>query len=698
MSNSHNVVDIRKPVKHPIPDKLLGVCEALYAAGGTKFDPKSAEVKAIAGAANALLRAEEPELKPPAGLNRREKQYYAQLRAVQFAASELSVQYLNADSIAATALRTWTSLLVPRRMRTCQGYLQHCLSDLATRPVTTGVIPESAAKAGDAILTRPVILSYAGALRMHKLCQPGEHMGTMLFRVACAVAYQHAWGLADSERDSLFQRTLSELVQQRILLSPTLMDCLGVRSILTPGREMRWVVVWSRKMKELDPPKPPPEGIGFMDILVPDYFMRRVDSDGDWMLFGDEHSAELYGLRGNEFEAAYTLLEKRAEAGEINGDKVRAREIWLRATRWATDSFEGIQRIHIRFTDAAKALGMSMCRGELLKQVPAGAVNVAAHATEGVLDDEGLAESTRVLTCVLDRLSDRVEIPDIPTRRRPLAISVCGVADVCLMLGQSYWYPMSVLTHEHVQSVVANAAAAASHELGDAFGSFNDKEENAWAQGKLPQDLFQDSLNRMGPGAEMYQASLWEAELRDKVKESMRNIRLCGDYLYDPDDYGFYGDVFGTPHYGDVYPRAIWTEPLPHSADMPVKTQRRANPWMTSMVSSHGAWSPQMCEAIEVSGGSVQGVQLIPPEIRQLLLCGTEIPGFTLISMAAMRQRFMSGVVEFTIYVPETRNGVDHIHISQAYFYAWQRGLVQTPRCITQASRLEVQAQHTAAG
>ncbi len=62
---------------------------------------------------------------------------------------------------------------------------------------------------------------------------------------------------------------------------------------------------------------------------IPDLFMQRVASNGQWTLFSPDETPDLHHLYGQQFKAKYEEYEAKADAGELRGWKrVEAKTLW----------------------------------------------------------------------------------------------------------------------------------------------------------------------------------------------------------------------------------------------------------------------------------------------------------------------------------------------------------------------------------
>jgi len=64
---------------------------------------------------------------------------------------------------------------------------------------------------------------------------------------------------------------------------------------------------------------------------IPDEFMRRVETGGQWTLFSPDEVPDLHDLYGNDFATRYAAYEAAADRGEIGVfRRVDAVDLWRR--------------------------------------------------------------------------------------------------------------------------------------------------------------------------------------------------------------------------------------------------------------------------------------------------------------------------------------------------------------------------------
>lgn len=183
---------------------------------------------------------------------------------------------------------------------------------------------------------------------------------------------------------------------------------------------------------------------------IPDEFMRRVDTDGQWSLFSPSDVPELVDLWGDEFDAAY----RGAEAAGLAKKTIPARDLYGRMMRTLAQTGNG----WMTFKDAANRTanqtaepGHTVHSSNLCTEIlevtddgetavcNLGSVNLGAFVVDGDIDWERLDETVRTAVTFLDRV---VDINFYPTEQagrsnakwRPVGLGAMGLQDVFFKL------------------------------------------------------------------------------------------------------------------------------------------------------------------------------------------------------------------------------------------------------------------------
>jgi ribonucleoside-diphosphate reductase alpha chain len=89
---------------------------------------------------------------------------------------------------------------------------------------------------------------------------------------------------------------------------------------------------------------------------------------------------------------------------------------------------------------------------------------------------------------------------------------------------------------------------------------------------------------------------------------------------------------------------------------------------------SRGLWTPQIREQIKRADGSVQGITVLPEELRVLFRTAWELPQRALIEMAAARSPYIDQSQSLNLFIAGPTIG----KLSSMYLYAWKSGLKTT--------------------
>ena len=153
---------------------------------------------------------------------------------------------------------------------------------------------------------------------------------------------------------------------------------------------------------------------------IPDLFMKRVLSDGEWTLFTPNEVPELHHIYGREFEKKYTEYEEKARNGEIKKFKTMpALKLWRKMLSmlfetghpWIT--FKDPCNVRSPQDHAGVVHSSNLCTEITLntsKDETAvcnlGSINLGRHVIDGKLDVDLLASSVKTAIRMLDNVID----------------------------------------------------------------------------------------------------------------------------------------------------------------------------------------------------------------------------------------------------------------------------------------------------
>jgi len=404
---------------------------------------------------------------------------------------------------------------------------------------------------------------------------------------------------------------------------------------------------------------------------IPDEFMRRVESDGEWSLFDPKVVPHFVDSWGDTFEEAY----RRAEADGLATKKVKARELYARMLRTLAQTGNGWMtfkdRCNATSNQTAKAenvIHLSNLCTEILEVTSAGetavcnlgSVNLARHVVDGVFDFDKLAATVRTAVRQLDRVIDLNFYPIATARTanmkwRPVGLGVMGLQDVFFKLRLPFDSAEALALSTRIAEEIYFHALSQSNELAMEFGAHAGFAESRAADGDLQFDHW--------PNAQPHDTARWDA-LRENIKANgLRNSLLIAiaPTATIASIAGCYECI--EPQVSNLFKR----ETL--SGDFLV-----VNRYLVEELKSLGLWTAEIRDQIKLAEGSIQGIAAIPERLRTIYRTVWELPQKALIDLAAARGAYIDQSQSLNLFMENPNIG----QLSSMYMYAWKAGIKTT--------------------
>ncbi|MBM3663706.1 MAG: ribonucleoside-diphosphate reductase subunit alpha [Actinobacteria bacterium] len=408
---------------------------------------------------------------------------------------------------------------------------------------------------------------------------------------------------------------------------------------------------------------------------VPDLFMERVEQDWQWSLFDPKEVPELVDLYGEDFRAAYLA----AEAEGRYERQVSARSLYSRMMRslaetgngWMT--FKDASNLKCNQTGAATADGtpnvvhLSNLCTEILEVTNQsetavcnlGSINLGALVVDGRFDFDRLAEVVRVAVPFLDRV---VDINFYPTdesgnsnnKWRPVGLGLMGLQDVFFKLRLPFDSDDARELSRRISEEIYFHALSASVDLAEVVGPHPGFSETRAAAGELQFDLW---------GVEPSDPARW-AELKERIAaHGLRNSLLIAiaPTATIASIAGCYECI--EPQVSNLFKRETLSGEF-----------LQVNNYLVRELSDRGLWTESVINAIKRNEGSIQDIEEIPPEVREVFRTAWEIKMRSLIDMAADRGAFIDQSQSLNLFIESPTIG----KLSSMYAHAWKAGLKTT--------------------
>jgi ribonucleoside-diphosphate reductase alpha chain len=407
---------------------------------------------------------------------------------------------------------------------------------------------------------------------------------------------------------------------------------------------------------------------------IPDEFMRRVEADAPWSLIDPDQAPELPDLWGPDFDEAY----RRAEAEGRYVRQVRARDLYGRMMRTLAQTGNG----WMAFKDPSNAkcnqtgrAGNTVHLSNLCTEIievqsdtetavcNLGSVNLAQHLTSTMdgIDWDRLRATVRTAVTFLDRVIDINYYPSAEAgasnpRWRPVGLGVMGLQDVFFALRLPFDSDEAAALSTRIAEEVYLTALETSADLARESGPHPAFAETRAAAGQLQPDLWQ-----AGTGPDL--ADRWSALRASVGATGLRNSLLVAiaPTATIASIAGCYECV--EPQVSNLFKRETLSGEF-----------LQVNTALVTELKALGLWTPAVRDAIKRADGSVQGIEAVPAEVRQLFRTAWELPQRSLIDLAAARGPYVDQSQSLNLFLAAPSIG----KLSSMYRYAWQSGLKTT--------------------
>jgi ribonucleoside-diphosphate reductase alpha chain len=426
---------------------------------------------------------------------------------------------------------------------------------------------------------------------------------------------------------------------------------------------------------------------------IPDLFMKRVVEGGDWTLFSPSTCPDLHDKFGRDFEAAYTAYEAKVERGEIKLYKrLPAKDLWR---RMLTMLFE-TGHPWITFKDACNVrspqqhVGVvhssNLCTEITLNTSESeiavcnlGSVNLAQHLQDATdakgvvtktIDQAKLKKTVGTAMRMLDNVIDInyyavKKARDSNLRHRPVGLGVMGFQDALYQLRVPYASADAVEFADRSMEALCYHAYWASTELAEERGRYSSYRGSLWDRGILPQDSLALLAEQRGGYVEVDSAQSmdWGA-LRARIAEhGMRNSNCVA--------------IAPTATISNIIGVDASIEPC--FGNLSVKSNLSGeftviNEYLVRDLKRLGLWDDVMLIDLKHFDGSLEPLDRVPQELKQLYATAFEVEPVWLVEAAARRQKWIDQAQSLNIYMA----GASGKKLDETYKLAWLRGLKTT--------------------
>ncbi len=424
----------------------------------------------------------------------------------------------------------------------------------------------------------------------------------------------------------------------------------------------------------------PPEELRARDLFtamwIPDIFMRRVEADDMWSLIDPNVVRELCDTYGEDFDKIYEQAEKEGKFVK----QVKAREVWKEILHSQQET--GLPYIaykdSINSKSNQKNIGLirssNLCC-EILEFTDTNSVAVCnlssvslpSFVKDGKYNSSELGRIVKIAVKNLNNVIDRTYYPVVEAETnnlayRPIGLGIQGLSDVFSMFKLPWGSENATKLNRLISEVMYYYALEASHE----FAVENEKVYSAFEGSPVSKGILQYDMWGISPltneGVEIFGETLkldWEG-LKEKCKKGVSNSLLIALMPTATSSQILGNNECFEPVTSNIYTRST------NSGDYII-----VNKHLAKDLKSVGLWKKDIVNKIIENNGSVQSIDEIPGEIKEVYKTVWEISQKIIIDYAADRAPFVDQTQSMNIFIDQP----SYAKLSSMHLYGWKKGL-----------------------
>ena len=403
----------------------------------------------------------------------------------------------------------------------------------------------------------------------------------------------------------------------------------------------------------------------FYALWIPDLFMKRVEENGDWTLMCPNECPGLSDTYGKKFEKLYKKYESEGKGRKT----MKAQELWFKILESQIETGTP----YMLYKDAAneksnqKNLGTikssNLCTEIIEYTAPdeVAVCNLASIALpkfviDGKFDHEKLFNVTYRVTRNLDKVIDANYYP-VPEarnsnmRHRPIGIGVQGLADAFILMRHAFDSPEAKLLNKEIFETIYYAAVTASKDLAIENGPYE-----TWKGSPISDGVFQFDMWKVKP------TDRWEWDL---LREEVKKHGVRNSLLLAPMPTASTAQILGNNECFEPYTSNIYTRRVLSGEFIIV------NKHLLRDLVKLGIWNDRLKNKLMASNGSIQNIDEIPENIKELYKTAWEISQKEILDMAADRGAYIDQSQSLNIFM----ENANFAKLTSMHFYGWKAGL-----------------------
>jgi ribonucleoside-diphosphate reductase alpha chain len=406
----------------------------------------------------------------------------------------------------------------------------------------------------------------------------------------------------------------------------------------------------------------------FYAMWTPDLFMKRVEQNAEWTLMCPNECPDLYNVHGDEFDKLYLKYESEGRGRKT----IKARDLWEKILESQIETGTP----YMLYKDSAnrksnqKNLGTirssNLCT-EILEYTSADEIAVCNLASialpmfvkDGEFDHQSLFDVTVRVTKNLNRVIDRNYYPvkeaeNSNFRHRPIGLGVQGLADTFIMLRLPFTSEKAKELNQEIFETLYFAAVTASAEEAKKDGPYETYKGSPMSKGEFQHNLWGIKDEELSGRWD------WLALRKTVKKQGVRNSLLVA-----PMPTASTSQILGNNECFEPYTSNIYTRRVLSGEFIVV------NKHLLEDLVDKGLWNEDMKQELMRNNGSIQNIDGIPDDIKELYRTVWEMSMKDIIDMSRHRGYFIDQSQSLNLFM----EGATMAKLTSMHFYGWKSGL-----------------------
>ena len=406
----------------------------------------------------------------------------------------------------------------------------------------------------------------------------------------------------------------------------------------------------------------------FFAMWIPDLFMKRVQEDATWTLMCPNECPGMADVHSEAFEEKYLQYEADGKGRKT----IKARELWEKILESQIETGTP----YMLYKDAANRKSNQQNLGtirssnlctEIMEYTSPDEVAVCNLASiaipmfikNGEFDHKELFRITKRVTRNLNTVIDRNYYPvkeaeNSNFRHRPIGLGIQGLADAFIMLRLPFTSDEAKKLNQEIFETLYFAAVTASMELAKEEGPYESYKGSPISKGDFQHNLWGIKDEEL--------SGRWDWE---KLRQQVLKVGVRNSLLVAPMPTASTSQILGNNEAFEPYTSNIYTRRVLSGEFIVV------NKHLLEDLVKLGLWSDDVKDAIMRANGSVQGIDIIPQDLKDLYKTVWELSMKDIIDMSRQRGYFIDQSQSLNLFM----EGATMSKLTSMHFYAWKSGL-----------------------